>query len=366
MSESLVRILHENESVTLPETLMRSAGFVGLDPWMNFVRRVYDFPVYRFASETHQQIDGWLALVRVQHPIFGDYLTTSPFGSYGGFAYSSVAARDALLDRAQKLANDLGVDHVNVRFEAGEETPPAGWIQHPIYATYRADLSPDPDTLLRAYSSDHRNHIRKSLKKGFSTRFGHLDLLDDVYDGLARSMHELGSPYHNKNYLRAMAESLGDTLEFVVMYSARGELAGAGVFISLGDVVTNLHANILRRFRSDYAGEFLYWSVIERYCRKGFKTLDLGRSLIGSGNEIFKLKWRPCKTPPAYWYYLPKGGRVPELNQKSPKFQMAIWMWKRLPLFVVRLLGPSLIRGLALTGIAHAAVLGGVPAAESK
>ena len=81
-------------------------------------------------------------------------------------------------------------------------------------------------------------------------------------------MHELGSPYHNKAYLRTMAESLGEALEFAVLYGPRGELAGAGVFILQGNTVTNLHANILRRFRSDYAGEFLYWSAIERYCRE--------------------------------------------------------------------------------------------------
>ena len=81
----------------------------------------------------------------MRHIIFGDYLTTSPFGSYGGFAYSSIAARDALLEKARALANDFGVDHVNVRFEAGEQIPPAGWIQHPLYATYRAELLVDPN-----------------------------------------------------------------------------------------------------------------------------------------------------------------------------------------------------------------------------
>ena len=130
-----------------------------------------------------------------------------------------------------RLANDLGVEYVNVRFEAGEETPPENWIQHPVYATYRIDLSTEPDTLISAYSSDHRNHIRKSLKKGFSIKFGHLDLLGDAYEGLARSMHELGSPYHNKSYLRTMAESLGQRLEFAVVYDLHSELAGTGVFI---------------------------------------------------------------------------------------------------------------------------------------
>lgn len=347
MSASPVRILGEHESVAIPESLAASIGFVGLDSWTMFVKKMYGFSVFRIVSESDNEIDGWLALVRVRHIAFGDYLTSSPFGSYGGFACSSIAARDALLEKARGLANDLAVDHVNVRFEAGGETPPEGWIQHPIYATYRATLLPDPAQLMSGYGSDHRNHIRKALKKGFSIRFGHLDLLADVYAGIARSMHELGSPYHSRSYLRAMAESLGDALEFVVMYDKRDTIAGAGVFIFQGDMVTNLHANILRRFRSDYAGEFLYWSVIERYCRLGLKLFDLGRSLIGSGNETFKLKWKPRKVPLAYWYYLPRGGRVPELNQKSARFQFAMRMWRRLPAFVVRVLGPVLIRGIA-------------------
>jgi len=342
-----VRILREGESIILPESLSCSAGFVGSDAWLGFVQKVYRFPVYRIVSQLGDEIDGWLALVRVKHPILGDYLITSPFASYGGFAYSSIASRDALLEKAQALANELGVEHVNVRFEAGGETPSEGWTQHPVYATYLVDLSTDPDPSMSAYSSDHRNHIRKSSKKGFSIKFGHLDLLDDAHEAIARSMHELGSPYHSKAYLRTMAEALGAALEFAVVYDGRRELAGAGVFIMQGDVVTNLHANILHRFRSEYAGEFLYWSAIERYGRKGLKVFDLGRSLIGSGNETFKMKWKPRRQLLAYWYTLMPGHALPELNQKNPKFRAAIWVWQRLPTFVVRPIGPFLIKGLA-------------------
>jgi FemAB-related protein (PEP-CTERM system-associated) len=341
-----IRILREDESIHLPESLACAAGFVGLDPWLDFVHKVYDFPVYRIASEIRDEVDGWLALVRVKHPIFGDYLTTSPFGSYGGFAYASAASRAALLEKARTLGNELGVEHVNLRFDV-EAEPPEGWIQHPVYATYLVDLLPDPHALMTGYSSDHRNHIRKSFKRHFTIRFGHLELLHDAYEVLARSMHQLGSPYHNKIYLQTMAESLGDALEFAVIYGPQEELVGAGVFILQGDVVTNLHANVLRRFRSDYAGEFLYWMALERYCRRGLKRFDLGRSLIGSGNETFKLKWRPRKKLLAYWYALMPGHRLPELNQKNPKFQLAIQVWKRLPAFVVRSLGPFLIKGLA-------------------
>lgn len=359
MPETLLRPLAPDEPANWPDFLTRRATFTALDAWTEIPRRIYKSPVYRFETESESGVTGLLALTHIRHPLLGNYLTTSPFGSYGGFAFTNPEARNLLLAEAHRLAAKLGVEYVNIRFDPSVSTgplsagvptsalPPTEWIQNPIYTTYLLDLSPNPDSLLPNFASDHRNHIRKSLKKGFTVKFGHLDLLDDAYEGLARSMHELGSPYHAKTYLRTMAESLGDALEFAVLYAPDGKLAGAGVFIAHGRVVTNLHANILRRYRSDYAGEFLYWKTIERYCQKGFQVFDLGRSLNGSGNETFKMKWKPRKQPLAYWYALKPGGELPNLNQKSPKFASAIWLWKRLPAFIVRPLGPFLIRGLA-------------------
>ena len=346
MSNLQARKLAPNEPLTVPNALSSAATFTALDSWTQLVREIYGYETHRFEAIQDNEVMGILALTHVRHPIFGNYLATSPFGSFGGFAFSSLEARDALLDHARALANDLGVHYATVRFEATEASPAAGWVSHPVYSTYRVELFSDPDKMLNAFSSDHRNHIRKSMKKGFAIKFGRMDLLDDVYECLAHSMHELGSPYHARVYLQRMAELLEDALEFVAMYDAGGEPAGAGVFISQRETVTNLHANILQKFRSDYAGEFLYWSALERYSQKGLRVLDLGRSLNGSGNESFKMKWKPRKVPLAYWYYLPNGGEVPELNQKSPKFQFAIWMWKRLPSFAVRMLGPHLIRGI--------------------
>lgn len=342
-----LRRLAPDEPANWPESLTGPATFTALDSWSNFVRSVYKFPIYRFETEVESQVTGLLALAHIQHPIFGHYLTTSPFGSYGGFAFADEPSRDLLLNAARALTADLNAEYVNLRFAPPAPTPPPGWVQHPAYCTYLMDLSPNIESLLSNFSSDHRNHIRKALKKGFTVKFGGLDLLDDAYEALARSMHELGSPYHAKTYLKAMADSLGETLEFAVLYAPNGKLAGAGVFIQHGKTVTNLHANILRAYRSDYAGEFLYWKVIERYAQRGLKTYDIGRSLVGSGNETFKMKWKPRQQPLAYWYALRPGAELPALNQKNPKFQLAIALWKRLPAFIIRPLGPFLIKGLA-------------------
>lgn len=350
MSDMRLRQLASDEPANWPMALTQPATFTALDSWSDVVKKIYKYPVYRFETEIEGNVTGLLALTQVKHPIFGNYLTTSPFGSYGGFAFSSPEARDLLLAEAARLTTSLAAEYTNIRWlDTGNppEPAPPGWVQHPAYATYQLDLKPDPQELMPGFSSDHRNHIRKSLKKDFSVKFGHLNLLDDAYEALARSMHELGSPYHAKAYLRTMAESLGDALEFVVLYAGDGRLAGAGVFILHGNIVTNLHLNILREFRSDYAGEFAYWKVIERYCQRDSQIFDIGRSLLGSGNETFKMKWKPRKEMLSYWYSLKPGAELPALNQKNPKFALAIAVWKRLPAFIVRPLGPLLISGLA-------------------
>jgi FemAB-related protein (PEP-CTERM system-associated) len=334
------------DSLNFP-SLEKKLSFAGLDSWLNLVHEMYGHKTYRYAVIENYHALAALGLVEINHPIFGHYLATAPFGSYGGLAFETSEARDLLLDAARHLAEDVKAEYVSIRFAEGASTPPDNWQQSPNYFTYLIDLPTTPDELLKSFSSDHRNHVRKSLKKGFSIRYGHLDLLNDIYEALAKSMHELGSPYHAKNYLRKMAELLGDTLEFAVLYNAQGKISGGGVFIYQDDTIFNLHANILRHARSTYAGEFLYWSVIERAIQKGLKTFDLGRSLVGSGNEVFKVKWSPRKQILAYWYWLSPGHELPSLNQKNPKFQLVIAIWKRLPAFIVRAIGPYLIRGLA-------------------
>ncbi|MBK9923891.1 MAG: GNAT family N-acetyltransferase [Anaerolineales bacterium] len=345
MPEVRVRTLERMQTSAWSEALASSATFTALDAWSDLVEETYGYSIHRFEAVQGDNVQGLLVLTHVRHPILGKYLSTSPFGSYGGFAYTSIEARDALMNEARKLSDELGVEYCVLRFQSDEEAP-APWLQHPIYSTYLINLPSNPEDLWKRFVSKDRWKMKQALTKGFQIQFGQLDLLDDTYKVMSQSMHELGSPYHSKAYLRRMAEKLGDQLEFAIVRDEKGVLVGAAVVIYDRGVASNLHANILRDFRTSYAGEFLYWSLLERYCKKGIQVCDMGRSLNGSGNEVYKMKWKPDKVPLAYWYYMPKGGQIPELNQKSAEFQFAIRLWKFLPSFLVRALGPALIRGI--------------------
>src|SRR5215203_2684079 len=101
MPEIRIRNLERGQVPAWPEALISSATFTALDSWSRVVRDVYGYESHCFEAVCEAEVVGLLVLTHVKHPIFGTYLTTAPFGSYGGFAYSNMDARNALLDKAQ-------------------------------------------------------------------------------------------------------------------------------------------------------------------------------------------------------------------------------------------------------------------------
>ncbi|HED36990.1 MAG TPA: peptidoglycan bridge formation protein FemAB, partial [Ignavibacteria bacterium] len=47
-----------------------------------------------------------------------------------------------------------------------------------------------------------------------------------------------------------------------------------------------------------------------------------------------------------YQYYLLKAEKIPEINPLNPKYRLFIAAWKKLPLFVTKIIGPLLSRNL--------------------
>src|SRR5574341_334290 len=134
MPEPRVRQLEAEQAAAWPEALLTAGTFAASDAWSNLVRRIYSYDVYRLEAALDNEVVGILALTHVRHPLFGNYLATSPFGSYGGFAFNFAEARDALLKQAQSLADELSVEYAVIRFVEAGNQPPTPWLQDPIYS----------------------------------------------------------------------------------------------------------------------------------------------------------------------------------------------------------------------------------------
>ncbi|MFN8388634.1 MAG: hypothetical protein U0X92_19745, partial [Anaerolineales bacterium] len=62
----------------VPESLSFAATFTALDSWTQLVKEIYGYETYRFEAMRNNEVTGILALTHVHHPIFGNYLATSP------------------------------------------------------------------------------------------------------------------------------------------------------------------------------------------------------------------------------------------------------------------------------------------------
>ena len=321
--------------------------FVDSLAWRKLAEKVYKLSQFWYMAKNNGKIEGILALTLSKHPLFGKYLASAPFANQGGFYADSESSFNALLDKAIDLRHSLKARYASIRHLNSETTPPDGWQQDTSYATYHLPLKSDPELFFKEHlRSKTRNKISKSMKYGFKVQFGRFELLDAFWYVISHSMKELGSPYHSKFYLETLLELHGFKSRVVVLYTEENSPVGCALLINHLDTAVLLHANCLEQYRSMRPRDFLYWSVISECCREGMKWLDMGRSLIGSGNENFKMRWRPIRHSLAYWYNLSPGEKLPGLNQENPRFQKAIKIWQGMPLWLIRMAGPRLISGI--------------------
>jgi len=324
-----------------------SAMFVDRWNWRVLIEKTYGLHQYWFIAEHNERIVGHLALTHVKHPLLGNYMATAPYDSYGGISAKNDSIRKQLLESAQKLREELNAEYVLVRHIDGDLIPPKDWMQDDTYATYWINLPEDPQVFWHEHlRAKQRNQIGKSLTQGFQIKFGREDILNDYWKIIVWTMRELGSPYHGKKYLKNMIEILKEDMEFAVIYTPNGKPIGGSLLVYNQSTANHLYANVMRAYRPQCAGDFLYWSVIQHCCYKGIKCFEMGRSLINSNNEYFKMKWLPERKVLGYWYNLKPDGKLPHINQANPKFRLAVRTWQHLPLVITRTIGPYLIQGV--------------------
>jgi hypothetical protein len=74
-------------------------------------------------------------------------------------------------------------------------------------------------------------------------------------------------------------------------------------------------------------------------------VFDFGRSTIDSNTFRFKKQWG-AEPEPSVWQYYVRRGTIGQLRPDNARFGLAIRAWQRLPLWLTRLVGPAIVRGI--------------------
>ncbi|MFQ5467511.1 MAG: FemAB family XrtA/PEP-CTERM system-associated protein [Kiloniellaceae bacterium] len=317
------------------------ATFFHLSGWRTVIERSFGHRCHFLVAASHGIIRGVLPLVHVKSALFGNSLISNGFCVYGGPAVTDDAAGAALDSAATRLAERLGVNHLEYRLRRPAH---GNWACNPdLYVTFRKTIDPDPDKNLAAIPRKQRAMVRKGIKAGLRGEVD--DGIERLYRVYAESVRNLGTPVFAHKYFRHLKETFGPGCEVLTITYEGRPVASVMSFVFRDEIVP-YYGGGTAQARQVAGNDFMYWEVMRRACERGLGVFDFGRSKRGTGAFAFKKHWGFEATPLYYEYKLVRGTEVPEINPTNPKYQLYIACWKRLPLPVANLIGPPIARAL--------------------
>lgn len=172
-----------------------------------------------------------------------------------------------------------------------------------------------------------------------------MDKLSQFYEVFAVKMRDLGTPVYSQRFFEQILAAFPKQTHICVV-SAQDRPIAVGFLAGCKEMLQIPWAATLPEFDRFSPNMMLYWHILKFACEQGYKRFDFGRSTPDEGTYRFKEQWG-SKPAPCYWHYwLAKGDALPELNPHNPKYEMAIKLWRRLPLPVTKLIGPHLVKFL--------------------
>ncbi len=324
-------------------------GFHLRSEWGNVFRDgLRQQPYYLWAEQNvpdgGARITGVLPLMLIDGPLFGRFLVSQPYLNTGGVLAECPATAGKLVDAAARLAEELDVRHLQLRHERHLDHPALNAVScEKVHM--RLPLPATTDELWDGLKSKVRSQIRRPLKDSdLSVHFGGRDRLDEFYEVFCRNMRDLGTPPFSRRLFEAMLTEFSDVAEICTVHLKDQPVASG--FLLHGPGVTLIpSASSLRPHNRTGCNMLLYWNVLKRSVERGQHTFDFGRSSPESGTWRFKKQWG-AQEHTAVWQYCLREGQVSDLRPGSGRFDVVIGVWKRMPVWLTRLIGPPIVRGI--------------------
>ena len=307
--------------------------------WKALLERVHGHEcLYLATRDVSGRLTGVLPLVRVRSVLFGHFLVSMPFVSYGGPLGAEDEVR-RLVDRACELAQESGAQLLELR---GRGPLPISLPVSHRKVTVVLDLPPgDPEALWQRVGTLARNRVKRAQKEGMTVRFGS-DQVDPFFEVFAQHMRDLGTPVQPKALFRGIAEAFGDDVWFgCVLYQGKPVASGAG--FRWGGEFEVTWSSALAAYNPLSPNMLLYWSFMERAAQKGLVLFNFGRCTPGSGTHRFKLKWG-SREEQLWWYQRSSSGLAKTPSPDDEGYSWGPRIWRRIPVKLATALGPRIVR----------------------
>jgi len=315
-----------------------------LSGWKSVIERSFAHKTfYLYAEDENGQVCGILPLVNLKSLLFGNFIISMPYFNYGGICASDNETFSQLMDAAIDIAVKQNAAHIELRHSWPVSFPmPVKTAKVAMHL----QLPSNTDDLWKSLPSKLRSQVRRPLKDNMTAIVGGEELLDEFYSVFSENMRDLGTPVYGKSFFANIMQEFPSVSKICIVRTKEGIAATAGFLIGFKKTMEIPWASSLKKYNRLSPNMLLYWTVLQYACENGYNVFDFGRSTPGEGTYKFKEQWgaRPVQL---YWHYwMRNNGTMPELNPHNPKYEAAIKIWKKLPITLTNLIGPSIVKNL--------------------
>lgn len=331
-------------------TVPAEAGACGEhDPgWLKVLRESLGHRTMAVVAREGGAVVGYLPLALVKSRLFGTFLVSLPYLNRAGVVAADAGVRDALLGEAAELADRFSVQYLELRHHGDGVTHTKLTQNRTDKVQMLMSLPGEADSLWSGYNAKVRNQVRKGDKAGLTIKFGGAELLDGFYSVFSTNMRDLGTPVYPMRLFRSVLETFTEGAELALVHHEGQAVAGALLLhTSLGERKGSAvpSASSLREAKHTNANMWMYHELLKRAVSRGSGEFDFGRSTPDSGTYRFKKQWGAVPKAATWQYYL-RHGDVGAVRPDNPKYQRRIATWQKLPVWVTRLVGPTIVKGI--------------------
>ena len=321
-----------------------SAGFYQKAAWLRVLQNGLGHQPVCLQATLGPQLVGVLPMAFVKTPLFGRFLVSLPYLNSSGIVAETPEAAAALVDRAVDFAEQLDVRYLELRHEMAADHPKlTEAVTDKVHM--RLTLPETTDELWKSLKSKLRSQVRKPLNNdSLTVHWGSHDLLDEFYSVFTKNMRDLGTPPFSRRLFASMLDEFPGDSEICSVH-LDGHPVASGLLIHGPGVTQVPSASSLRNFNSTSANMLMYWHLLARSIERGQAVFDFGRSSKGAGTHKFKAQWG-AKEFPAVWQHFVREGEATDMRPNSGKFDLMIKTWQKLPVWLTRVIGPSIVRGI--------------------
>ena len=320
------------------------AGFYQQAAWLRVLQNGLGHQPVCLQATSGGQLVGVLPLAFVQTPLFGRFLVSLPYLNSSGIVAETHEVATALVDRAVDFAEQLDVRYLELRHETATEHPKlTEAVTDKVHM--RLALPEITDELWDSLKSKLRSQVRKPLNNdSLTVHWGTHDLLDEFYSVFAKNMRDLGTPPFSRRLFASMLNEFPGDAELCCV-RLHGQPVASGLLIHGPGVTQVPSASSLRKFNSTSANMLMYWHLLSRSIERGQRVFDFGRSSKDAGTHKFKAQWG-AEEFPAVWQHFVREGDATDMRPNSGKYDLMIRTWQKLPVWLTKVVGPSIVRGI--------------------